>query len=206
MDMEAITKILRIDASARRSSSTTRMLTDELIDHLSDQGPIQLQTRDLASGLPLLDEDWINANFTEAAARTPDQQRKLQLSDELIAELKVADLLVIGSPIYNFSVPSVLKAWIDMIARARLTFRYTENGVEGLLKGKKAYVIVPSGGVPIGSPMDFATPYLRHALGFVGITDVEFVAATGADRDNGEALDNARAQIAELVHLAPQAA
>ena len=204
--MEAITKILRIDASARRSSSTTRMLTDELIDHLSDQGPIQLQTRDLASGLPLLDEDWINANFTEAAARTPDQQRKLQLSDELIAELKVADLLVIGSPIYNFSVPSVLKAWIDMIARARLTFRYTENGVEGLLKGKKAYVIVPSGGVPIGSPMDFATPYLRHALGFVGITDVEFVAATGADRDNGEALDNARAQIAELVHLAPQAA
>ena len=115
-------------------------------------------------------------------------------------------MLVIGSPIYDFSIPSVLKAWIDMIARARLTFRYTEDGVEGLLKGKKAYVIVPSGGVPMGSPMDFATPYLRHALGFVGITDVEFVGATGADRDNGEALDNARARIAELVHLAPRAA
>ena len=113
---------------------------------------------------------------------------------------------MIGAPIYNFSVPAVLKAWIDMICRARLTFRYTDTGVEGLLEGKKAYVVVPSGGVPVGSPVDFATPYLRHALGFVGITDVEFIGAQGADRGNDDALDAARAQIAELVHLSPMAA
>jgi len=122
-------------------------------------------------------------------------------TDALVAELKEADILVIGAPIYNFSVPTALKAWIDMIARARLTFRYTEKGVEGLLLNKKAYIVVPSGGVPVGSPVDFATPYLRHALAFVGIDDIEIVAATGADRDNGEALDQARAKIAELVHL-----
>ena len=93
-----------------------------------------------------------------------------------------------------------------MIARARLTFQYTDNGPQGLLKDKKAYVVVPSGGVPVGSPMDFATPYLRHALSFVGITDVEFIGAQGADRGNDDALDDARARIAELIHLAPQAA
>jgi FMN-dependent NADH-azoreductase len=93
-----------------------------------------------------------------------------------------------------------------MVARARLTFRYTENGPEGLLTGKKAYIVVPSGGVPVGSEVDFATPYLRHALAFIGITDVEFVGAQGADRDGGQALDTARAYIAELVHLAPKAA
>ena len=107
---------------------------------------------------------------------------------------------------YNFGIPSVLKAWIDQVARARITFRYTENGPEGLLKGKKAFVIVPSGGVPVGSEVDFATPYLRHALAFIGITDVEFIGARGADRGNQEALDEARARIADLVHLSSQAA
>ena len=87
-----------------------------------------------------------------------------------------------------------------------MTFRYTENGPEGLLTGKKAYVIVPSGGVPVGSPVDFATPYLKQALAFVGITDVEFIGAKGADRGNREALDSARSRIAKLIHLAPQAA
>ena len=93
-----------------------------------------------------------------------------------------------------------------MVTRARRTFRYTENGPEGLLKGKKAYIITPSGGVPVGSAVDFATPYLRHALAFIGITDVEIIGAAGADRGNQEALDGARARIAELVHLAPRAA
>ena len=130
----------------------------------------------------------------------------LATADALIGELADADVVVIGAPIYNFGVPAALKAWVDMVARARLTFRYTENGPEGLLTGKKAYVVVPSGGVPVGSEVDFATPYLRHALAFIGITDVKFVGAKGADRDGGKALDAARAHIAELIHLAPKAA
>jgi len=194
--------ILHIDASARFEGSISRTLSADLVAALEDRhAGARVVRRDLADGLPLIDADWIGANFTPAEERTAAQRETLALSDELVRELAAADTIVIGAPIYNFSVPAVLKAWIDLTARARLTFRYTENGPEGLLKGKKAYVVVPSGGVPVGSAVDFATPYLRHALGFVGITEVEFIGARGADRDNGEALDNARAAIAELVHI-----
>jgi len=195
-------KILHIDASARHEGSISRSLTADLVAALEDRHPgAEIIRRDLADGIPMINADWIAANFTPAEERTPTQRITLARSDALVAELKEADILVIGAPIYNFSVPTALKAWIDMIARARLTFRYTEKGVEGLLLNKKAYIVVPSGGVPVGSAVDFATPYLRHALAFVGIDDIEIVAATGADRDNGEALDQARAKIAELVHL-----
>lgn len=194
--------ILHIDASARFEGSISRTLTADVVAALEDRlGGARVVRRDLADGLPLIDADWVAANFTPAEERTAAQRETLALSDELVGELAAADTIVIGAPIYNFSLPAVLKAWIDLTARARLTFRYTEKGPEGLLKGKKAYVVVPSGGVPVGSPVDFATPYLRHALGFVGITEVEFIGARGADRDNGEALDNARAAIAELVHI-----
>ena len=205
--MNTALKILEVQASARGAGSISRELTTDLIAALEDRhGKADITLRDLAQGLPFVDEAWVGANFTPDEDRTSTHRQILSRSDDLVAELQAADVIVIGAPIYNFSVPAVLKAWIDMIARARLTFRYTETGVEGLLKGKKVYVVVPSGGVPLGSPMDFATPYLRHALGFVGITDVEFIAAQGADRDNGEALDSARARIAELIHLAPKAA
>ena len=195
-------KILHIDASARHEGSISRSLTADLVAALEDRHPgATIIRRDLADGIPMINADWIAANFTPAEERTPTQRITLARSDALVAELQEADILVIGAPVYNFSVPTALKAWIDMITRARLTFRYTEKGVEGLLQNKKSYIVVPSGGVPVGSPVDFATPYLRHALAFVGIDDIEIVAATGADRDNGEALDQARAQIAELVHL-----
>lgn len=200
-------KILEVQASARSEASISRALTSNLISALEDRhGKADINQRDLAKGLPFIDEAWVEANFTPDEERTSAHHQILSRSDDLVAELQEADVIVIGAPIYNFSVPAVLKAWIDMIARARLTFRYTETGVEGLLKGKKVYVVVPSGGVPVGSPMDFATPYLRHALGFVGITDVEFIGAQGADRGNNEALDGARARIAELIHLSPKAA
>ena len=115
-------------------------------------------------------------------------------------------MLVVGVPIYNFSIPAVLKAWIDMISRARLTFRYTENGPRGLLEGKKAYLVVATGGVRVGGPADFATPYLKHALAFVGITDIDIVAADGLNSQREEKMDAARARIAELIHLSPHAA
>jgi len=171
-------KILEVQASARAEGSVSRDLTADLIAALEDRyGTADITRRDLAQGLPFVDEAWVGANLTAPEERTSTQHQILSRSDDLVAELQEADVIVIGAPMYNFSVPAVLKAWIDMIARARLTFRYTENGVEGLLKGKRAYVVVPSGGVPVGTPVDFATPYLRHALGFVGITDVEFIGA-----------------------------
>ena len=153
-----------------------------------------------------VDADWVVATNTPEEERTDAQRRTLAFSDDLVQELMAADILVIGAPIYNFSVPASLKAWIDLIARVRLTFQYTAQGPVGLLDGKKAYVLTPSGGVPVGSAVDFATPYLRHALGFVGITDVNFIGAQGADRGNDQALDEARARIAELVHLETKAA
>lgn len=199
--------VLEINASARQEGSISRRLVRDLLEALEDRYPgIRVTQRNVAAGLPFVDDAWVGANFTPEEERSAADQEVLALSDELVSELEAADILVIGAPIYNFSVPATLKAWIDMVARARKTFRYTENGVEGLLKGKRAFVVVPSGGVPIGSAVDFATPYLRHALGFFGITDVEFIGAQGADRGNDEALDDARARIAELVHLAAKAA
>lgn len=207
MTTQPALKILEISASAKQASSISRQLSADLIAALEQRhGRLQVTRRDLSDGIAFIDDAWVTANFTPEEQRTADHRQVLARSDEIVAEVMDADVLVIGAPIYNFSVPAVLKAWIDMIARAGLTFRYTETGVEGLISGKKAYVVVPSGGVPLGSAADFATPYLRHVLGFVGIKDVEFIGAPGADRDNGEALDAARAKIADLIHLAPRAA
>ena len=201
------THILEISASARGEGSMSRLLSRDLLKALEDRhGDITVTRRNVAEGLPFVNADWVVATNTPEEERSDAQRRTLAFSDELVQELMAADILVIGAPIYNFSVPATLKAWIDLIARVRLTFRYTENGPKGLLEGKKAYVLTPSGGVPIGSPVDFATPYLRHALKFVGITDVHFVGAQGADRGNDQALDDARARIAELVHLETKAA
>ena len=197
-------RVLEIAASGRRKDSVSRMLSADLIGALEIRhGSVDLTRRDLSQGLAFVDEDWINANFTAPEERSTEQRAVLAGSDALVAELQSADAIVIGAPIYNFGVPAALKAWIDMIARARLTFRYTENGPEGLLHGKKAYVVIASGGVPVDSPVDFATPYLRQALAFVGITDVEVIAAEQLNSKAEESIDAARLRIAELIHMAP---
>ena len=196
--------ILRIDASGRRDGSSTRALTDDIVAALSQRyAGSQLKVRDLADSIPHVDEEWIGANFTPAGERSEKQREVLAQSDALVEELKAADALVIGVPIYNFGVPAALKAWIDMICRARKTFRYTENGPVGLLEGKKAFLVISSGGVAIDSPVDFATPYMRQALGFVGITDVECIAADRQNARGEEALSEARARIADAVHTTP---
>ena len=171
------TAILRIDASARRSGSVTRDLNDKLIETLSHAADATVTHRDLATPLPLLTEEWIGANFTDPSERTAEQKKILAFSDELVGELKAADILVIGLPIYNFGVPAAMKAWVDLVARARETFRYSEAGPVGLLEGKRAIVTVASGGTEAGSSIDYATTYMKHVLGFIGITDVEFVNA-----------------------------
>jgi len=191
--------ILRVDSSGRYEGSSTRALADKLIAAISNQhqNPYVVN-RDLAAGIRHVDESWIQANFTAVEERSDVQKEKLQESDNLVAELVAADVVVIGVPVYNFGVPAALKAWVDMVARARLTFRYTETGSEGLLGGKKAYLVVASGGVPVDSDLDFATPYMRHALRFLGITDIEVVSAEQQNSRGEVAVDEAVAQIAGL--------
>lgn len=177
MEASLARNIFHLDASARTEGSVTRVLSQQLVDALSTSETIVVK-RDIGiSPLPLLTEAWVGANFTPDEARTAEQRQTLQLSDSLIAELEAADTLVLGVPIYNFGVPAGFKAWVDLIARARKTFKYTETGPVGLLEGKKAYVVIASGGTESGSAIDFATPYVKHVLGFVGIQDVQIVAA-----------------------------
>ncbi len=172
-----MTRILRIDASARTEASVSRDLTARLAQRLAgEDGHITL--RDVGVTPPrFVDEAWVGANFTAPEDRSEAQRDELASSEALVEELEAADHIVIGAPIYNFSVPAALKAWIDQVARARRTFVYTEDGPEGLLKGKTAWLVVASGGTPVDSEIDFATPYLRHVMGFLGITDVRVIDA-----------------------------
>lgn len=172
-----VLKVLRVDSSARAENSTTRKLIESLLSHLSEKQELDITLRNVAEGLPFVSPDWVGANFTDPADRNAEQQKTLAQSDALIAEVQAADVLVIGVPVYNFGVPAALKAWIDMIARARETFKYTETGPVGLVSGKKAYLVVASGGTEVGSGIDFATPYMKHILSFIGVTDVTVIAA-----------------------------
>lgn len=188
--------ILRIDSSARADTSLSRRLTDELITALSSEGETAITVRDVSSGIPFVDNDWVTANFTAPETRTTAQTGKLSYSDILVDEIEAADTLVIGLPIYNFNVPASLKAWIDMIARVHRTFKYTENGPVGLMAGKRAFIVMASGGTKLGSDIDFATPYLLHVLKFIGITDVTFIdGSTGKP----EAVERAHNQIKDAV-------
>ncbi|MBS0125807.1 FMN-dependent NADH-azoreductase [Thetidibacter halocola] len=187
--------LLRIDASARTDGSVSRELADRVVNRLA---PTQVIRRDLADSLPQIDAAWIGANFTAAEARTEDQRAALALSDTLIAEIEAADTLLIALPIYNFGVPTALKTWVDHVARAGVTFRYSEDGPEGLLRGKRAIVVVASGGTEVGGPIDFATPWLRHVLGFIGITDVQVVTADRLAIDPDASRAKAEEQIEKL--------
>ena len=188
--------ILHIDSSVRFTGSFTRKLSAQVVAQFAD---VTVTVRDLGKGLPLIDEAWIGANFTPVDARGPEAQATLALSDTLIAEIQAADLLVIGAPVYNFGPPATLKAWIDLIARAGVTFQYTGAGPEGLLTGKRAIIVVASGGTQLGSAADFTSTYLRHVLGFIGITDVTLIAADALMIAGEDAvIGQAQAAIAQL--------
>jgi FMN-dependent NADH-azoreductase len=188
-------QILRIDASMRKNGSYSRALGDRLIAQLKSQSLSTVKVRDLADGIPNIDETWIGANFTDIAERTAEQRSVLSCSDALISELKSADTLVIGLPIYNFNVPAAFKAWIDQIARAKITFRYGDNGPEGLLKDKKSYVILSSGGTQLGSNIDYVTEYMHHILGFIGIKDVTIIDSSGIGRNESKVIADAHSVI-----------
>lgn len=191
--------ILRIDASARHQGSVSRELGNQLVRHLQHQhGASSLVERDLAQGLPLLDETWIGANFTARDERDSGQQEALSLSDSLIDEIRAADRIVITVPVYNFGIPAALKAWVDLVCRVGETFRYTPEGPRGLLDDRPTYLLMASGGTRIGSEIDFASGYLRHVLGFIGIKDVRIVAADQMMVDAESALARADEQLTRL--------
>ena len=187
--------ILRIDGSARVEGSRSRGLVDRLLCALgSDRRVVR---RDLAEPIPQIDAAWIAANATPEEERTAAHRQTLALSEALIGELEASDLIVIGLPVYNFGVPAPLKAWIDQVCRARRTFRYTAQGPEGLLEGKRAIVVYASGGTAMGSEIDFASAYLRHVLGFIGIRDITFV-DVGRHLSDAKARPRAEAEIDQL--------
>ena len=196
--MQQPTRILRLDASANIEASTSKQLGDRLVEQLRrEYGDIELNQRDLNQGLSFIDSEWVAANFTANDERSEDQRARLAFSDSLIKELQQADHIVLTTPMYNFGIPASLKAWIDLIARAGVTFRYTENGPVGLLENKRVDIVITTGGAPLESPVDFVSGYLRQIFRFIGIEDIHII---GADRMNVDAeasLNQALAQIAQ---------
>ncbi|GHG85952.1 FMN-dependent NADH-azoreductase [Pseudodonghicola xiamenensis] len=194
-----MTNILRIDSSIKGEASVSQKLLDRTQDKLLAAHPgAQVVTRDLSAGVPAIDGAWIGAIFTPAESRNAGQAEIAAYSDALLAEVRAADVLLIGLPVYNFSAPGQLKAWFDHLARKGETFRYTEAGAEGLLKGKRAIVVFTSDGTEFGSDIDFASGWVRHMLGFFGITDVQFVHADQMVFDAEATLKAAEAQVDAL--------
>lgn len=186
--------ILHIDSSARLQNSVSRDLSAHIVARVGGS----VLRRDLAKPLPHIDAAWVESNFTPAAQRSTAQAEILALSDMLIDEIRKADTIVIGMPVYNFGIPAALKAWVDLVARAGVTFKYTETGPVGLLSDKRAVLAVATGGTPVGSEIDFATSYMTHFLEFLGIHDVKTIAADSLMTKGPEAIAAAKDQIDSL--------
>ena len=178
-----MTNILQLNSSVKGASGRSTVLGDELVGRLLQQhAGARLTVRDLvAQPVPFLDQVALGALSTAAGERSAEQQAVVAAHDALIAELQAADVIVLGAPMYNFTVPIQLKAYFDAIARAGVTFRYTAAGPEGLLRGKRVYVVLTRGGVHRGKASDSQTAFLGAMLGFLGLTDVEYVYAEGLD-------------------------
>lgn len=197
--------ILLLTASPRPGSFSTEIAV-ELAERLKTVNPAtQIVHRDLAANpLPQMDSSFAVGIRKQAEEMTDAEAAAISLSDDLVAEILAADALVIGTAFINFNITSNLKSWIDYIARPGKTFNYTAQGPVGLVKGKKAYIVLASGGVYSGGPaaaMDHATPYLRAFLGFIGITDVEVIRVEGVRLGPdaaANALSAAREQIARI--------
>ncbi|WP_462266721.1 FMN-dependent NADH-azoreductase [Mucilaginibacter sp.] len=179
-----MSKILSIISSPRGGASNSIKLANAIIEKLKEKDPAAtVQVKDLTKGpFPHLEEAHLNAFFTPADQHTDENKAAIKHSNEAIQEIMDADIIVIGAPMYNFSIPSTLKAWIDHICRAGITFKYTENGPQGLITGKKVYIAITTGGVYSEGPYksaDFVAPYLKTLFGFIGMTDVTIVRAEG---------------------------
>lgn len=173
--------VLVIESSARQQGSVSRQLTEQFIANWQAAHPAdQIKVRDLAvDQVPHLDANLLGGWMTPAAQQSEAEQAALARSNLLTDELLNADVLVLAAPMYNFAIPSTLKAWLDHVLRAGVTFKYTETGPQGLLSGKRAFVLTARGGVYAGGPADHQEPYLRQVMGFIGINDVTFIHAEG---------------------------
>ncbi len=191
-------KIYQIDSSARKKGSTSRALAKKLLEKIKKPGD-EIIYRDLD------DEMLFVAGLTESGMSIPENERTEQhkkmfeLSDKLVNELKESDVIIISTPIYNFGPPATLKAWSDLAARVKSTFKYSSDGKQiGLLENKKVYLIITSGGTKIGSKEDYLTPWLKHVLNFFGIKNIETISADQMSIDYEKSIANAEKQIESL--------
>ena len=188
-------KIYQIDSSARKKGSTSRSLAKKLLDKIKKSGD-EIIYRDLD------DEMLFVAGLTESGMSIPenertDQHKKMfELSDKLVKELKESDVIIISTPIYNFGPPATLKAWSDLAARVKSTFKYSSDGKQiGLLENKKVYLVITSGGTKINSKEDFLTPWLKYVLNFFGIKNIETISADQMSIDYEKSIKDAEEQI-----------
>lgn len=203
--------LLQLNSSLFSANGQSSQLSDRFVADWQEANPDgKVVVRDLAKDpVPHLDGERFGAFLAKPEDRTAQQQSVIDFSDALIDEVRNADVIVLGLPLYNFGVPSQLKAYFDHIARAGVTFRYTDQGPVGLLTGKKVYIMAARGGMYVGTPRDTQTGYVRDFLAFIGITDVEFVYAEGLNMGEASketALTNARAAVRQLAAPLQQAA
>lgn len=194
--------LLQINSSLFGDNGNSSVLSQEFVQRWRAQNPTgEVIVRDFSKeDVPHLDATRVQALFTPAENRTPEQQAVVDYSDKIIAEIQAADVIVIGVPLYNFGVPSTLKAYFDHIARAGVTFKYTETGPVGLLESKPVYVIATRGGVHKGQPTDTQSQFLSNFLGFVGLKDVHFIYAEGLNMGQKElAFDQAKKVIEQEI-------
>jgi FMN-dependent NADH-azoreductase len=198
-----MSRVLIIESSARQQDSVSRQLTQTFISQWKAAHPAdQITVRDLATHpVPHLDVNLLGGWMKPVEQRNEIEQASLERSNQLTDELLAADVLVMAAPMYNFAIPSTLKAWLDHVLRAGVTFKYTETGPQGLLTGKRAYVLTARGGIYAGSPADHQEPYLRQVMAFIGIHDVEFIHAEGLNLGadfHEKGLNQANARLAQV--------
>ena len=200
-----MSKVLVLKSSILAGYSQSGQLSDYFVEQWQEKHPgDEITVRDLAANpIPVLDGELVGALRPSDAPLTPRQQEALALSDELIAELKGNDVIVIAAPMYNFNIPTQLKNWIDLVARAGVTFRYTETGPVGLVENTRALVVSPRGGMHVGNATDLVTPYMRTVLGFIGITEVDFIYAEGmgmGPEAQAKGIEQAKEQLETLAY------
>ena len=198
-----MSRVLVIESSARQQGSVSRELTQQFIANWQAAHPAdQIQVRDVAAEpVPHLDATLLGGWMTPSEQQSEAEKAALARSNQLTDELLAADVLVLAAPMYNFAIPSTLKAWLDHVLRAGVTFKYTETGPQGLLTGKRAFVLTARGGIYAGSGLDHQEPYLRQALAFIGIHDVQFIHAEGLNLGaefSEKGLAQAKAKLAEV--------
>jgi FMN-dependent NADH-azoreductase len=189
---DVMKNILVINTSARTQDSLSRKLTAHILLKIK-------KDQDKVINRDLLNEMYFLNNTDKEVINKASKQDTNNLQDNLIHELENADVIVIGMPIYNFSVPASFKAWADLVAKAKVTFKYTENGPVGLLNNKKVYLAIVSGGTKVNSDMDFATPWTKYFLNFIGLSNISLIKADGIYQQDGEkSLEEAYEQVNKL--------